>query len=114
MKRFIFLCIAIILLILICGFSQTALDPQDYSGKWYSSADQKVYLFQEGLIYGPSKTTALCGAYSYSRNSIYLFVTGMEGLEQEKALFLVKNRDGSFLCESPDGSGKLYFIRYNP
>jgi len=118
MKRLAAFSTIILLFIIITGFGQTAVDPEDFAGQWYSSSDQSVYLFQEGLIYCPkhavaiSDNASISGAYSYCKNSIYLFAIGVNGLETEKALYLVHSGDGSFLCENKDGSGIIYFIRY--
>ena len=105
------------LLILIIGLNQPVMAPQNYSGQWYSADDQTIYSFQEGLIYRSKYTVALSdtdsisGAYSYCKDSIVLFAQGIDGLETEKEIYLVQNKDGSFLCENPDGTGKTYFIR---
>ena len=118
MKRLFLFGIMIVLLAVIVGFSRTAFDPDAFTGKWYSAADQSVYLFQEGLIYNSkhsvpvSDTDALSGAYTCCKDSVYLFAKGIAGLETEKELFLVEQKDGSFLCEREDGSGEIYFIRY--
>lgn len=119
MKREAVFGIVIFLLIIMAGLCQTAIDPEDFTGKWYSSDDQSVYLFQEGLIYcqknavALSDTVSISGAYSFSRNSVLLFAEGVEGLEKEKELYLVSSGDGCFLCDNKDGSGRIYFIRYN-
>lgn len=105
------------LLILIIGLNQTVMAPESYSGQWYSADDQSIYSFHEGLIYCSKYTVALSdtdsisGAYSYCKDSIVLFAQGIDGLETEKEIYLVQNKDGSFLCENPDGTGKTYFIR---
>lgn len=118
MKRLFLFGIMIVLLAVIVGFSRTAFDPDAFTGKWYSAADQSVYLFQEGLIYNSkhsvpvSDKDALSGAYTCCKDSVYLFAKGIAGLETEKELFLVERNDGSFLCEREDGSGEIYFIRY--
>lgn len=119
MRRLAISGILFILCIIIAGLSQTATDPADFSGKWYSSADQSVYLFCEGLIHCDKNTVAISvsdtisGAYTCSKSSIFLFVVGMDGLEEEKELYLVHKDESSFLCEHEDGTGRMYFIRYN-
>lgn len=119
MNRTSFFCIILCLGIVIAFWGQTAIDPEDFSGQWYSSGDQNAYLFREGLIYNSKHTVKLSdsefisGAYSYCKDSIFLFAEGIEGLETEKELYLVHKGDGSFLCENKDGSGTIYFIRYN-
>lgn len=120
MKRLAIFGIIVIFCILIAGFCQTAMDPEAFAGQWYSSSDQSIYLFQEGLIYSPqnaiaiSDTDSISGAYSYCGKSVFLFASGIKGLETEKELYLIHKGDGSFLCENKDGSGKIYFIRYHP
>jgi len=119
MKRLATICIILILSILAAGFSLPARNPDDFTGKWYSAADQTLYLFHEGLIHcsknavATSDSTAISGAYTCSQKSILLFAVGIDGLEREKELYLVQKGEGSFLCENPDGSGTIYFIRYN-
>lgn len=120
MKRLAFFCILVSCLVLATGLCQTALDPNDFSGQWYSSENQNLYVFQEGLIHCPkhaveiSADESISGAYSCSRTSIFLFAKGIQGLEKEKELYLVHNGKGSFLCENQDGTGKIYFARYHP
>ena len=112
------LALSIVLLMIIIGLHQPVMDPQDYTGQWYSADDQSIYLFQNGLICSSrhavplSDTESISGAYSYCKNSILLFAEGIEGLETEKELYLVHNEDGSFLCENKDGTGEIYFIRH--
>lgn len=119
MKRLAASCVIIFLCFLIAGLSQTAIDSEDFTGQWYSSTDQNVYLFQEGIIYCSkhavilSDTISISGAYSFSRNSIFMFTKGIAGLETEKELYLVRRGDESFLCENEDGTGAVYFIRYS-
>ena len=116
MKYVLALCL--VLLVIFTGLSQSAVNPQNYTGQWYSADNQSVYLFQNGLIYCSkypitlSDTESINGAYSFSKNSIFLFSKGIEDLETETELFFVRNREGSFLCENADGTGKIYFIRY--
>ena len=108
----------IVFLILICaiiaGFCQTAVDPEDFTGQWYASSDQSTYTFREGIVFSGKSPLedSFCGAYSFGRKSIFLFASGVPGLEQETQLYLVEKDEGSFLCENPDGTGEIYFIRY--
>ena len=119
MRRLAISFISIILIILIAGLCQTALNPEDFSGIWYSANDQTVYRFQEGLIYSAkhavqlSDSASISGAYTFCKESIFMFVTGIDGLETEREVYLVENGNGSFLCENDDGTGIVYFIRYN-
>lgn len=116
MKRALVCCIVIYGFILIFGF-KTAIDPAQFSGQWYSSDDQSIYLFQEGIIYSAKNSVLLpeaeyiSGAYIYSSDSVFLFAEGIEGLETEKEVFLIQRGDSSLLCEKQDGSGKIYFAR---
>ena len=116
MKHAIAICA--VLLIIIVGLGQTVIDPGDYTGEWYSSDDQSIYHFQDGLIYCSKHAVALSGAnsisgaYSYCRNSVFLFAEGIDGLESEKEIFLIHKDEGSFLCENKDGTGKIYFMRH--
>lgn len=119
MKRAAVVCTVILLSIILVGFGQTAMNPDDVVGQWYSSVDQSGYLFREGLIYCTkhvvplSDTDSISGAYIFSKNSVFLFAEGVEGLESAKELYLIQKGDGSFLCENKDGSGAVYFIRYH-
>lgn len=120
MKRLTIICITVFLLCMIIGLSQTAINPGSFCGEWYSSDDQRLHMFREGLIFSTnhgviaSDVGELSGAYTFNKDSIFLFANGIEGLETEKKLYLVTHGDSSFLCENIDGSGKIYFIRYNP
>lgn len=110
---------AIALLLLAILLGQTAMDPEDFSGAWYSSREQCVYLFQEGIIYCQkypiplSEEAYISGAYTCCGKSVYLFASGIEGLEKEKELYLIQNREESLLCENKDGTGQIYFVRDN-
>ena len=45
--------------------------------------------------------------------SVFLFASGIDGLEQSRELYLVENDTESFLCENKDGSGQIFFVRDN-
>jgi hypothetical protein len=98
---------------------QNAIDPDDFSGEWYSSQEQCIYHFSEGMIQCQkypiplSDNDYISGAYSFSKNSVFLFAEGIDGLESPREVFLVKNADECLLCENKDGSGRIYFIRDN-
>ena len=119
MKRLIISLIIIMLLVISCLLNQTAWDPDYFSGEWYSIQDQSVYLFEEGVLYcrshsvPVSSTEFISGAYSVSRKSVFLFASGIDGLEQSRELYLVANDTESFLCENKDGSGQIFFVRDN-
>lgn len=119
MKRVTLWCIIFSILLIIVGLCQTAINPNAFTGQWYSSADQSIYVFQNGLItcnkhdVTTPEMASISGAYTYCKDSIYLFVNGIEGLETEKELYLVHKGEGSFLFENKDGTGKFYFVRYH-
>ena len=104
----------ILICAIIAGLCQTAVDPADFTGRWYASSDQSSYTFREGIVFCSKSPVedSISGAYTFSRKSIFLFAKGVPGLEQEKQLYLVERDNSSFLCENPDGTGAIYFIRY--
>lgn len=117
MRRLVIFCI-VILLCLSAALFRTAVDPLDFTGQWYSASDQSVFFFQEGLIYrsrnfaGLSDTETISGAYTFVKDSIFLFAAGIDGLEEERQLYLVNRGAESSLCENRDGTGEVFFIRY--
>ena len=119
MRRLTIISIVILICILMAGLCRTAVNPGDFTGKWYSPADQSVYLFQEGLIFCSrhsvplSETQTISGAYSFGADSIFLFAEGIPGLEKERELYLITRGEERCLCESKDGVGMIYFSRYN-
>lgn len=118
MKRLALACVIIFLCILFAGLCRPVMDVEDFTGQWYSSGDQSIYLFREGILYCSkhgiplSEETSISGAYTFSGHSIFLFAEGVPGLETEKELYLVHSGEGSMLCEHEDGTGAVYFIRY--
>lgn len=112
MRRSALFGILILICAIIAGLCQTAVDPEDFTGQWYASSDQSIYTFREGIVFSGKFPDSISGAYTFSRKSIFLFAKGVPGLEQEKQLYLLQKDDGSFLCENPDGTGEIYFIRY--
>ncbi len=119
MKRWGIPVIIILLLIAFSVLNQPAIDPEDFSGEWYSGQEQCIYDFREGLIYcrkyqiPVSDTESISGAYTFSGKSVYLFAVGIEGLEKEKELYLIENPEESLLCENKEGTGRIYFVRDN-
>ncbi len=119
MRRLAAIVILIFLIIIIAGLFRTAVNPENFRGVWYAADDQCSYLFEDGLIHcGTDLETSrdshlISGAYTYCKNSVFLFAEGIAGLEAEKEIYLVEKDNGSFLCENRDGSGKIYFIRYH-
>ena len=119
MKRAAAFCFLLLIVMIVATLCQSALNPEVFTGQWYASENQCAYLFQEGIVYcarNPvmlSETEHISGAYTFCSGSVFLFAEGVPGLEKEKQLYLVRKDGGSFLCENPDGSGTIYFIRYN-
>jgi len=119
MRRLVVVFIILIIIIIVAGLGSTAVDPNHFTGQWYYSGDQSIYLFQEGLIFSSTNAELLShvdsfkGAYTYCKDAVFLFVEDIDGLETEKLLYLLHSGDCSFLCENKDGSGVVYFIRYN-
>ena len=110
---------AVVLLGIFYTLNRTAMDPADFTGDWYSSREQCIYHFQNGLIYCPkypiliSDGNAISGAYVFSGKSIFLFAKGIEGLETEREVYLVETAEESLLCENDDGTGQIFFVRDN-
>lgn len=110
---------AIVLLVIFCTLNRTAVNPDDFTGPWYSGTEQCIYHFQDGLISCPkysiliSDGKPISGAYAFAGKSVFLFAEGIEGLETEREVFLIKTAEESLLCENKDGSGQIYFIRDN-
>ena len=119
MKRWGIPVLMALVLVISCILSRTAMDPEDFSGEWYSSQEQCIYLFREGLIYcrrypvNVSQSEFISGAYTFSGKSLYLFAEGVEGLETPVELYLFETSEESLLCEKEDGTGRIYFIRDN-
>lgn len=117
MKKWVALSVILIASVIAILLSQTVSDPADYSGEWYSAKDQTQYLFQDGIIYCQKHPIillddrAVSGAYTYSGKTVMLFASGVEGLEEERQLYLINNANESMLCDSKDGRGKVFFIR---
>ena len=116
--RRLYLISSVLLACLALGLCLTAVDPEDFTGQWYSAADQSVYLFRDGLVFCSrhavplSDTETISGAYTFGKDRIYLFASGIPGLEKERELYLVISGEEHCLCENPDGTGTVYFIRY--
>ena len=119
MKKSLLIGIGIITLLVIAFLRQTAIDPDDYTGEWYSASGQRIYRFQEGLIYcekhmaSLSDGNGISGAYTFSGKSIALFAFDVDGLENVKELYLIENKDEAILSDRKDGSGQIYFVRDN-
>lgn len=115
MKRWIALAVALIgLLIGFFILGSTAVDPELFTGEWYSAADGKLYHFSEGVITCTDRTQKgadFCGAYFFCGNRILLFTVDPSGVSQLRELYPGGEPRGEFLCESAAGSGRIYFSR---
>lgn len=118
MKRWIAL--GIVLAALAAGLfflGKTAIDPGAYTGEWYGAEDGRLYHFYEGIITCPEDTHAagedFCGAYFFCGNRVILFVADPGGTSQVRELYPAGDPKGEFLCEDPDGTGRIAFSRSN-
>jgi hypothetical protein len=119
MKKWLLLGIAAMIVALIVFLGQSAVDPEDFTGEWYSVSGQQIYLFQNGIIHCGQHSadlgdgSTISGAYIFSGKSVALFAMGVDGLETVKEIYLVENKEESLLCENADGTGTIYFVRHN-
>lgn len=112
MKRWVAFGIVLIILIAAgCLLTRTAVDPTEFTGNWYGAEDGRLYRFQEGII--ESSGTEFCGAYWFCKDRILLFTVNTEGQSVLKELYPAGDPKGEFLCETPDGSGRIVFSRSN-
>lgn len=117
MKRWIPLCVAFLFggVVLL---SRTAISYEDFTGTWYSCSSGEGYLFSQGIIVcqenAREEAWAMDGAYNVSRDSLFLFARGVEGLETERVVYLINRNEGDLLCENSDGTGAVYFTRTPP
>ena len=112
MKRFVLLLSALCLLT-IWGFQQKAMEPARFTGIWYNARENASYAFREGIIQRlqTEDPEQIYGAYTFTSDSITLFVTDMEGLQEVTTLYWVSRKDADVLCQTRDGSGIIYFSR---
>lgn len=118
MKRWVPLgVICILLLTIALGLSRPVIDPARFTGKWYSSSDGNLYLFQEGIIQCADhyvltpEGEKVSGAYTFGSDTIAVFAMGIDGLDMVSQLYLIRGQKGDALCDRPDGSGSVYFYR---
>ena len=87
----------------------------DYSGLWYSAGEQQAYVFQDGLIsmegepHGAEDGESFRGAYCPADQKLLLFVLDIDGLEQERELYLIKQNGKEALWDREDGI--VFFYR---
>ena len=106
MKRF---ALALLILIMLLTFflSRDALSPDRFTGIWYDAGTGESYLFAEGIIQRTGEED-FRGAYAFTRDSITLFVTDMEKLEQIQTLKWRFGKEGQTLRSA---SGEICFRR---
>jgi len=120
MKKLIGPIILLIIITVVFLLGQSATDPADYAGVWYTANGKDTYRFLDGIIFCRSHGVSLpdgstiSGAYTYSGKKIVLYANGVEGLETERDLYLVEHQQEVLLCDNPDGKGVIYFIRAKP
>ena len=103
MKRFALLLLIPALLFLLLG--RDALIPGRFTGAWYEAGTGEEYWFEEGLV---RKDACFRGAYSFTRSSITLFVSGAEEMETVQTLWWRSGKDGEVLCTE---AGDIRFRR---
>lgn len=119
MKKWLLFGTAIITAAMIAFLGQPAVDPEDFTGEWYSVDGQNIYLFQDGIIQCKEHSVALAdgsiisGAYTFSGKTAAVFAIGVDGLETVRELYLVEHKEETLLCENADGTGTIYFVRHN-
>lgn len=115
MKRTV-LWVVILMPLVIVGLNQKILDSSRFSGIWYT-AEGEEYLFHQGIISRNNISNfsdpdyQISGAYTFSRNSIALFLTEFEPLNSVQTLYWLPSEEGDTLCEDPFGRGSTYFFR---
>lgn len=105
MKRWDFvLCVAALLAGCAAALSCNIWDPSDFTGKWYYADDLSAYLFHNGIIISEkhhvptSDDEIFSGAYTFSRDSILLFIVGSDGVEEVHELKMRTDAAGDQLC----------------
>lgn len=117
MRRWLLCGITVITVVIAVFLGQTAVDPEDFTGDWYSASGQRIYRFHNGIISCEddpvqlSDNNTISGAYIFAGKKVSLFVMGVDGLETVTELYLVEHKEESFLCDKADGTGEIYFIR---
>ena len=115
MKRWsIWICAGVLILAWIIGLTQTAIDPSDFTGKWYYAEDMSVYLFHNGVIISEAhhmdmdEDEIFSGAYSFAKNKIYLFFAAENRVGDPIELLLIHSSSGDRLCDSQTGTVIFY------
>ena len=115
MKRWsIWICAGVLILACIIGFTRTAIEPSDFTGKWYYAEDMSAYLFHNGVIISEAhhidmdEDEIFSGAYSFARNKIYLFLAEDNRVGELLELSLNHSSIGDTLCDSKTGTVIFY------
>lgn len=117
MKRWLPAVAGVVVLLVGLWLSMPVMEPEYFTGIWYSGQGNNVYSFEDGLIYSwdesaeDNKERKRCGAYIYCADSVYLFVQEMEGLEREQELYLIREKGADRLSTERNGMGITYFRR---
>ena len=113
MKRLVFW-ISILALLTAVGLSSYVVQPEHFTGAWFG-VDGTAYQFQEGLIHRIDQNgfpqEHFNGAYSFTGNSITLFVTRQEGASEIITLYWIGEKDGDTLRENTQKNSPLRFCR---
>ena len=113
MRRTIWIILLVILLVF--ALNQNAIEPEMFTGTWYSTENGNVYCFQNGIIeqIQPVKTPNIDGAYCFARNKIALYVSDLDGIDTVQTLYLASRNGTDILSMDPKGQEKAYFSRNN-
>ena len=104
MKRFLPLLLIVTILTGLL-LSREARVPGRFTGTWYEAGTGEAYLFEEGII---RKDDRFRGAYSFTRDTVTLFVSGVEELETVQKLRWKAGKEGDILRRE---SGDICFRR---
>lgn len=93
--------------------SAPARKPEDFTGQWYLGDAHAKYLFEDGLISRETDNgeSGIAGAYIFCADKLLLYVTDVEGLEEERELYLVRRTSGDLLCGSKNSTEEVFFSR---
>lgn len=118
MKRRLFVGVFVLILILVCAALNTTItDPADCSGVWYRGEDAARCVFRDGIIECADQErivfedAVFSGAYSFAKDKAVVFVVDANGVSEVMDLYLVHGSVGDILCETKDGTGKIWFYR---
>lgn len=96
MKRFVLILLVLIVLLAVLS-GRDALVPGRFTGIWYEEQTGQAFLFEEGIIRGCAEPEIFRGAYSFTRSSVTLFVSGSGTLDEVQTLRWDSEKDGAVL-----------------